>query len=830
MKLKRIALLGAAAVAALSFVACGKDSDKKTSKKSTEETSQSTGKKDETSKGATGTGTGASTGEVESTTSSETQAWTGENPFDILNDLPDAGSNGRLDIDINYKGQQGVSIREDSYDNPVEKVTYKKGDITPTFKRFAELTGTTIYDASDYNSDGEGTESSNADTNNYESFQNPGETIDLLNATVKNIDKFGAAGKAVNLMEHLDEMPFFSAWLADHESIKDMISNGNAIYYTPYCDGFDYIEKMLIMDHNMTKAVLDSNSTDSFDTTKSGKNGASNTLPESKYQPFIDANYNYATAQTIEVSAFGTKKGYKEIKVAKVENIIKQQNALLANGCTGKELADQFRTYLNAAYAAPLADGTYTKLSDIFLSEQAAYNADELIALMRVVKANPGVVTGNPEQEVQILTPRGAADNRVENILHFAQIWGVQGLCGETDRLYFDANGKLNDAASTPASYEALDYLQQIYDEGLIIDNFSLKDSTVKSGTYYLDKYFAHKKGNGENYAFMMYDYNASTSAANLADENKVGIAKTDLENEDIYTTGVGPIISPITWWANNTNYDHDQALSVHTNKQLMRFSEDNRILKTSSWMIPSNSDNITGAIKMMDIMFSTLGSWINNFGPEQYWATTDINEMEVYAGEKTPTLSAGTYEILAVQPSDMWSDLRQVIGATHGIGNVRPASMNYQGISEYAKPAAANVDNAVASKQFVLALSNPNKGYAMAQSVPTAGYGSIGDENAKTYDAVSGFWNVKLAKSTDQGWTLYVQLHDADNAASRGTDGNPLDSAQFGTGAADTSASYTWADVKTQRYTTRLSAYLFEYATNLGTKTGKDYIPSYLK
>ncbi len=813
MKLKRLVLSSAALVAVLSLASCG-GSDKE-SKSTKNNTTQSKGSVQSSSKSSAAV----------STSSEETTSTTLSNPFDILTNVPEAGSMGSLDISINYNAEQGVSIREDSFPNPVESITYNKGDITPTFKRFQELTGISqIRDSNKYSTDVMETYYQTNLSNNFQSETSVNETIDLIYLNTSNINSGGAASKFIDLSKHLEEMPYFSKWLNSHENVKSLITTNNSIYYTPYFDGLDYIEKMINLDHSMVEKLLDSNSTDSFDTLISGKGGAANTLKEAKYQPFINPDYNYESDRTIQVSDYNSRKHYKEIEVTQTENIIKQQNESLANGITGKELAEQLRAYLNTAFANPLSDGTYKKLSDIFLSEQAAYNTDELIALMRVVKANPVCLTNDETAEIEILCPRGAAHNRIDNILMFAQVWGIQGLAGEKDRLYFDANGKLNDAASTPATYEALEYLHQIYDEGLIADKFSLKSSD-RNSNYFLDNYF--KRQSAHKYGFMLYDYNATISQANFVDENGVGVKESELADKNSYTTGIGPVVSPISWWATSKDYDHDQELTNHKNKELIRYTEDNRTLKGTSWAIPSNSDNVTGALKMMDIMYSQIGSWINNYGPEKYWETSNFDEMDSYAGEKTPTLNEKTYKMLNETADDMWSDMRAFVGATHGIGNVRPSSMNYQSISNYAKQKAENVDNAVASKQLLLATTEPNTGLAMAQSVPSSGYGSIGDDTKKTYDAVSGFFHKELLSSDPYGWTLYVQRTEYPDFID--SDGQLVPNKTLGYGVVGTETAYTYNDVLAQRYNERIKTYLYEMAMNLGTNMNKNYIPSYI-
>ena len=66
------------------------------------------------------------------------------------------------------------------------------------------------------------------------------------------------------------------------------------------------------------------------------------------------------------------------------QNIVELQNALSVKN--GETLTRTFIQYIkdNYDYASP---------SELFLGEKAAYDIDELVALMRCIKANPGYLT-----------------------------------------------------------------------------------------------------------------------------------------------------------------------------------------------------------------------------------------------------------------------------------------------------------------------------------------------------------------------------------------------------------------------------------------------------
>ena len=93
---------------------------------------------------------------------------------------------------------------------------------------------------------------------------------------------------------------------------------------------------------------------------------------------------------------------------------------------------------------------------------------------MRVVKANPELLTGDATAEIEIMVPRQAANNRVENIADFMEAFGIMGLDAETEMLYYGPDGKIHDAASTKATYQALDCLNALYAEGLLLNQFYL--------------------------------------------------------------------------------------------------------------------------------------------------------------------------------------------------------------------------------------------------------------------------------------------------------------------------------------------------------------------
>lgn len=659
---------------------------------------------------------------------------------------------GELDIHINYQAESGVTYRDaNAYVNVIDGKTYTQGSLLPTWNAFAANTRTTIYEASAYTTNDAAKNWETVKTKNYESEVTTGRKIDLFMTTTANIKSMGASGEAVNLLDHLDEMPNFSAWLDANPTIKGQITTDGKIYYTPYFDGYNDIERMFVMNTTLTKAVLDATSFADFDTTQNGgANPAANVVQKGAYTPFINADYNYASDTKLKVLNGET---VEEITVKKTTNIIKQQNALLEAGCTGKELAEQFRSYLDAAYAGLIGEGKlYKNYSDIFISSAAAYNVDEMIALFRVVKANPGVITGDSTKEVEIFTPRGVANNRVDNMADIMQIWGVNGMVSEKEMLYYTPDGKLADAATTQGTYDALKYLSDIYDEGLILGNFYYKQSGG-TGTTYLDTYFGRTKG--DEYGLMLYDYSASTGSVN----DKVDGIGTDTSKRVSANTsvqGVMPILPPYTYWATESTWKVSQSLSDFTGKTLTRFAGENRTLKDGSWCIPTNSDNVSGACRLMDYLFSDMGSKIQDFGPEEYWGEVSTT---LVPGENTPIFSAAFKAMIGNSGTEFWTFMRKYIGSTHGIGCVRSKGLDIQATNAYAQVGLTNLKQAIAKGVVNSSLLDKYSDGSLSwdSSVPSAGYPSINTDVANTYGALTAFWSSNKCAETAQGWVAYV-------------------------------------------------------------------------
>ena len=94
--------------------------------------------------------------------------------------------------------------------------------------------------------------------------------------------EYGAAGSLVNIAEYLDQMPNFKAYLDENPIVRLSITGDTttgAIYFSPYFDGVNDIERMPLMRVDWVQKLLDGEG--AFSAEKS------NTLAAAVYEPYM---------------------------------------------------------------------------------------------------------------------------------------------------------------------------------------------------------------------------------------------------------------------------------------------------------------------------------------------------------------------------------------------------------------------------------------------------------------------------------------------------------------------------------------------------------------
>ncbi|MBD5390463.1 hypothetical protein HDR67_00405 [bacterium] len=584
-------------------------------------------------------------------------------------------TNATIDVYVNYCGAYGPTFtglvsNYKTYTNPVDKKTYSQGDLLPVWEQLQTTLGCKIVDAA-WTVDQYKSVKDDAQLTALQSIGDKFNELDIVMMSNANATEFATNGKLLNINRYLKYMPNYKKFLDANPSIKAEMTNADGqMFMLPYFDGLNSPEHLFIMNTELVEALLDEETTDAFDTTAAAA---------TSYTAFLD------TAADYKVN-YSDKGELKTLNVKGAKNPVTAQNELSTKN--GKTYADALRSYIDTAY---MASGVYTKRSEVFTSEKACYNTDDLIALMRVAVNNASYVSKKFDCPATVhgFIPREGTDSRIDSVLWLSQIWGVQGVRGmaEKDALFYDKDGKLQDGRVTAKNYDALEKLHQLYSEGLILPAFDNGDKAK-----YNSQYLTGKLGT----ALLMFDYNATQTVMNKVDSNGIG-------TKDSKFSGVMPVLPPLSQWENDTITDKQYKFS--------RYLESSRANKGSGTVIPLHADdqeNIN-ACAFADYFFSEEGALLQDYGPEAYRdGTFTVGNQTFPAYSKTV--------IDEVNKFGGWNNYcRMALGATQGIGHVRTDGVELQFTNEAGRVGASNVSLAVESGAVISARADRKAGFAAA-------------------------------------------------------------------------------------------------------------------
>ncbi len=422
--------------------------------------------------------------------------------------------NTKLSLSVLYKEKESEpkfvagSKAPNGYTDPKGQ-TYSQDDWKPTWKALQERLNmsftNTIVDKDVV---------SNYEKLLAESFNG----IDIVTGKAGDITTNGP-DNFLDLNKYLDRMPNFKEFLKNNPIVgRSIISldknNNNAIYYAPYFDGFNDIERMTLLRQDWLEKLLDAENP-TYDET---------TTLETFYEPTI-ANDKYELTVAEGLTSNNTKVITKD--QTKGNNIIDIQNKLTVKN--GKTLTEALKNYIKDTYG-----NQYTKPSELFNSVKAAYDADEFIALLRCIKANPSYLTDGKNKNVVPFYPREKTNDRVSDLFRWgAQMWGAQGVESRSGFLFVksEEDALIRDARSQVKTGEMLDNLHKIYKEGLILQNFETDTAAGgQQGRY-------NKDLGINNMGFATYDYCQTQTALNYE-----GYAEGQYK--------LIPVITPFTHWS----------------------------------------------------------------------------------------------------------------------------------------------------------------------------------------------------------------------------------------------------------------------------------------
>ena len=514
--------------------------------------------------------------------------------------------------------------------------TYNAGSLKPTWVALEGILGVHFEDKYQGNSAAK----------EFEYWKDRLNEVDMVAGPAATLNEYGEVGSLVNLAEHMDQLPNFKAYL-DANPIVRLSIMGNtstgAIYFSPYFDGVNDIERMPLMRVDYAAKLLDGEGEFTAEACKD--------IAAPVYTPYMP------TEGTVEIetpTADGKSTQVLVKNYDKAGNIIAKMNE--KGVMSGVEAVNMLRTYIDEAY-----DGYYgTTRSNLFIGQDAAWDVDEMVALLRCVVANPQTLNGKDSIQGMFSREDNNNQRRVDLIRFAGHLFGVRGMESRQDFLYFDADGALKDARQQPEAYAAMAKMHDMVAEGLISQAYV--DAAEENSSTYLEN------DNG----FLSYDYNQTQTVMNA----------TKLQEGEKYMA----IMVPVAKWFDGTE-----------GGVFMRFTESWRSVKTDAWAISkagtdANPGALEKALALIDYAYSEEGQILMSYGPAAF-----IKEGETFLfnGKEMPVIADATYAELWEKANGNYTNYaRQFLGST--LSFVKSQAFEYQCTHEVGKEGAGYISAAI--------------------------------------------------------------------------------------------------------------------------------------
>ena len=519
-------------------------------------------------------------------------------------------------------------------------VTYHSGDFKPTWVAVQNLLKISIEDK--YQGNGAGKE--------FDYWKEQLDQVDMVAGTAAKLSENGEAGLLVNIGEYLDQMPNFKAYLDANPivrlSITGNVENG-AIYFSPYFDGVNDIEKMPLMRTDWVQKLLNGEGEFTAESVKVTNKKA--------YTPYMPTS-GKVEVEVVKADGSGVETITKDYDA--YGNIIDKMNAAMDNSLSGDQLVNMLREYIDKTY-----NGYYgTERADLFIGQNAAWDADELVALLRCVVNNPNTLNGTDNIEGLFSREENNTARRADIFRFGGTLFGVRGLESRQDYLYIGTDNMLHDARQEVATYEALGRLHAMVEEGLISTAY-VNGQEVKTENYL-----------EQDLGFMHYDYNQTQTVYNAT--------KLDNAAGEKYMA----VMIPVARW-----YDGSNEEGVY-----MRFTESWRSVKTDGWGISkpgvgSDTNKLNAALSLIDYAYSEEGTIMMSYGPEAFRKT----ETFIFNGKEMPQIADATYAELWEKANGNYTNYaRQFLGST--LSFMKSQAFEYQCTHEVGREGAGKISTAI--------------------------------------------------------------------------------------------------------------------------------------
>ena len=530
-------------------------------------------------------------------------------------------------------------------------MTYHTGDLKPTWvemeKILSELTGNNVViDGSYYQGNG--------DAKEFDYWKEQLDQIDMVPGTSLTLTAYGDSGSLVNLAEYADKLPDFMAYLEANPIVRLSITGNTetgAIYFAPYFDGVNDIEKMPLMRIDMLQKLLDGEGAFAADACKD--------TAAPVYQPYMP------TSGKIEIETPTADGSATQVLVKDYDaygNIVAKMNEV--GPMSGVDAVNMLREYIDKTYG-----GYYgATRSNLFCGYDACWDADEMVALLRCVVANPQTLNGTDSIQGLFSREENSMARRPDVYRLGGPLFGVRGYESRQDYLYFDYDGELKDGRQNVLAYEAAARMHDIAMEGLISSDFMTRAST-NSGMYLEN-----------DLGFMSYDYNQTQTLMNAT--------KLQLDQGEKYSC----IMIPVARWYDGTNED-----GVY-----MRFTESWRSVKPGAWAISkkgveANPGALDVLLALVNYVYSEKGQILMSYGPDAFIKTKDDGSYEtfVFNGKEMPVIADATAEELwSLAGGNYTNFARRYLGST--LSFVKSQAFEYQCTHEVGREGAAKLSAAI--------------------------------------------------------------------------------------------------------------------------------------
>ena len=523
--------------------------------------------------------------------------------------------------------------------------TYHTGDLKPTWVRVQEVLNVKF----------ENLYQGNSASNEFDFWKDRLDEVDMLSGTAAKLSEYGEAGSIVNIAEYLDQMPNFKAYLEANPIVRLSITGNTdtgAIYFSPYFDGVNDIERMPLMRVDWVQKLLDGEGEFTAE--------ASKELAAAVYAPYMPTT-GTLTVDVVNLEGTAVEQVTKNYDAA--GNIVAKMNdALTAGPVDGVAAVKMLRDYIDVAY-----NGYYgTQRSNLFVGQNAAWDADELVALLRCVVANPQTLNGT--DSVQGLFSREDNNNqrRVDMFRFAGTLFGVRGLESRQDFLWIDEDGFLRDARQELDAYAAMARMNAMVQEGLVSKAFV--EMAAESTATYLEN----------DLGFMHYDYNQTQTVYN----------ETKLQDGEKYMA----VMVPVARW-----FDGSDENGVY-----MRFTESWRSVKTDGWGISAagvagNEAKLQAALALIDYAYSAEGQILMSYGPDAFIKTNADGSYVTFNfnGTEMPVIADATFAELWEKASGNYTNYaRQYLGST--LSFAKSQAFEYQCTHEVGKEGAGKISTAI--------------------------------------------------------------------------------------------------------------------------------------